>query len=199
MMSYIDWFFGLYDNDKNGVLNAGDIVDMSKEIYWLLSLLKDEEVAWDAATNLIVGSRVQSEAAKGQQTDITALTHQLDELTIDAKKSFKGRLKWLNDSLTNAIDISLPSFRMVVLTNEMLEMFFDHGFVDSFKVVQSATDDKSLGRELFESLFAEGQTLANKKKPTHLSPPRPRSSSSASSDLPKEVDNLMDEWDHFDV
>lgn len=200
MMSLIDWYFNLYDSNKDGILDAKDIVDMSKETFWLLSYLKDDDIAWDATVNLIIRSCEQSEAAKGNAPDVTALTQRFADLTmISDAKTFKGRLKQLN--IDHTIEITLPSFRMVVLTNETLEMFFDHGFLDSFRVVQSATD-KSLGRELFDSLFANGQTLLATTT-QHLSPAvsRPRSSSSASSDVQREneVDTLLDEWDHFDI
>ncbi|RCH79422.1 hypothetical protein CU098_005251 [Rhizopus stolonifer] len=227
IMSHMDWFFKLYDEDCDDVLTSKDIINMSKELYWLLGFLKDTDIAWDAVTSLIIHSCEQSDVAKGIQPDETTLTHRLADLTMTATgTSFYGRIKQLEDSMiADLVDITLPSFRMVVLTNESLEMLFDHGFANSFKVVKSAADhQKSLGRELFENLFADGQKLAKEAHPQHLqSPPmlkksnsslttssdtsRQRSHSSASVNTvdikakeEAEVDTLMeDEWVQFDV
>ncbi|KAF1804276.1 rab-GTPase-TBC domain-containing protein [Mucor lusitanicus] len=226
LMSHMDWFFQLYDQDKDGVLTSQDIINMSKELYWLLGILKDTDIAWDAVTSLVVHSCEQSDLAKGGQPDEATLTHRLADLTMTADGvSFHGRIKQLENSiLADIVDITIPSFRMVVLTNESLEMLFDHGFADSFKVVKSAMDrQKSLGREVFENLFADGQKLAKEvshgPSPTLSSPTasnssttagattsRNRSPSSASTmSMDKkakedaEVDTLMDEWDHFDI
>lgn len=214
-MSHMDWFFDLYDEDKDGSLGSQDIIEMSKELYWLLSNLRGEDIAWDAAANLVVSSCEQSDVANGQQPDIATLKHRLADLTMTAtadNPSFKSHIKQLDNSMiADIIDISLPSFRMVILTNESLEMLFDTGFRDSFRVVKSAADrQKSLGRELFESLFVDGQKLA-KEVPIHspslsTASTRQRSHSAASStDIQKDrndevdVDNLMDEWEHFDI
>jgi hypothetical protein len=223
-MSHIDWFFKLYDEDRDDVLIGPDIINMSKELYWLLSILKDSDIAWDAVTSLVVHSCEQSDIAKGGQPDESTLTHRLADLTMTADgESFYGRIKQLENSiLADIVDLSLPSFRMVVLTNESLEMLFDHGFTNSFRLVKSASDrQKSLGRELFENLFADGQQLA-KEAPKNQSPistqkstsslvsnstgrSRSRSASNVSMKTGEkaneeiEVDTLMDEWDHFDV
>lgn len=210
-MSHMDWFFDIYDDDKDGVLGSQDIIAMSKELYWLLSILRGEDIAWDAAANLVVGSCEQSDVANGQQPDMGTLKHRLADLTMTADNtSFKSHIKQLDNSMiADIIDISLPSFRMVVLTNESLEMFFDTGFRDSFRVVKSATDrQKSLGRELFESLFVDGQKLA-KDVPLQPSPSnttsRHRSHSAASTATNEtqkdeaDVDNLLDEWEHLNI
>jgi hypothetical protein len=212
----MDWFFKLYDDDNDGILRSKDIIHMSKEFYWLLSILRDTDIAWDTVTNLIVHSCEQSDVAKGDQPDDATLTHRLADLTMTADgTSFQARMRQLENSmLADLVDISLPSFRMVVLTNESLEMLFDHGFLNSFRVVKSASDhQKSLGRELFENLFADGQKLAQQETP--LQPPpnsikKSTSSLSTSSASPTmqesnkvneeaEVETLMDEWVHFDI
>ncbi|OBZ89536.1 hypothetical protein A0J61_02414 [Choanephora cucurbitarum] len=228
IMSHIDWFFKLYDEDKDDVLISKDIINMSKELYWLLSLLKDIDIAWDAVTSLIVHSCEQSDVAKGIQPDEATLTHRLADLAMTTTgTSLYARIKQLENSmLADLVDITMPSFRMVVLTNEALEMLFDHGFANSFKVVKSATEhQKSLGRELFEKLFADGQKLAKETHSSQLRSPqtlkksssslsvssgtfsRQRSHSSASTSTldtkdkeEAEVDTFMnDEWVQFDV
>ncbi|KAG1460739.1 hypothetical protein G6F46_005335 [Rhizopus delemar] len=213
IMSHMDWFFKLYDEDKDGILTSKDILNISKEFYWLLSILKDDGIAWDAVTSLIVHSCEQSELAKGTQPDESNLKHRLADLTMtNDDASLHTRIKQIENAIiADVIDISLPSFRMVILTNESLEILFDHGFKNSFNFTKSSTVDrqKSLGRELFENLFVQGQKLAQppslsqSKSTLSIGQTRSRSHSNASStgnDHEQiEVETLMDEWGHFEI
>lgn len=198
-MSHMDWFFKLYDESKSGVLTSRDIINMSKEVYWLLCILKDSDIAWDAATSLIVHSCEQSDVARGSQPDEATLKHRLADLTMtNDGKSLTARVKQLDDAiLADVIDLTLPSFRMVALTNESLEMLFYHGFKNSFNFAKSAMDrQKSLGRELFENLFAQGQNLVQSSSSPPQDSPRNRLNSTSEQ---VEVETLMDEWGHFEI
>ncbi|KAL0074734.1 rab-GTPase-TBC domain-containing protein [Phycomyces blakesleeanus] len=231
LMSQIGLFFTLYDEDKDGLLKNKDIVTMAKELFWLICHTKEETIAWDAVCSLIVHSYEQSEIAQGHQQNTAMLAHRLAELSMtDQSASLQERVGQLNGVLSDTeapdIELTLPCFRMVVLTNEALEMFFDHGFINSFQLVKSATDrQKSLGRELFESLFAGGRQLAKETPAAYrprLSPnPSPSSSQvtlsshspSASvtnlrlstdekpdeKDMSDEIDHLLTELGHLDV
>lgn len=53
-------------------------------------------------------------------------------------------------------------YRMIVLANEILEDFFNHGFAQSFQMVEKVVEkQRSLGREIFDSLLATGAKFAN--------------------------------------
>ncbi|KAG1244525.1 hypothetical protein G6F68_015416 [Rhizopus microsporus] len=172
-----------------------------------------ECIAWDALTSLIVQCCEQSELAKGSQPDESNLKHRLADLTMtNDDASLHTRIKQIENAIiADVIDISLPSFRMVILTNESLEILFDHGFKKSFNFTKSSTVDrqKSLGRELFENLFVQGQKLAQppslsqSKSTLSIGQTRSRSHSNASStgnDHEQiEVETLMDEWGHFEI
>ncbi|KAF7724455.1 hypothetical protein EC973_000964 [Apophysomyces ossiformis] len=219
LMAQIGLFFSMYDTDTDGVLKSGDIVAMAKELFWLFRQTEEQEsVAWDAVTSLIVQSCEQSEIALGNPPDKTRLAHLLADLSMTGQgTSLAERVGQLESCLVGDIEISLPSFRLIALTNESLEMFFDHKFARSIKLVKSASErQKSLGRELFENLFAEGKKLASSKLSPIASPsPAPSPSSSqvtfASSiqaegkieeekkDMTQEVDSLMLELGHLDV
>ncbi|KAI8986456.1 rab-GTPase-TBC domain-containing protein [Pilobolus umbonatus] len=217
IMSHLDWFFDLYDEDDLQMLTSKNIIDMSKELYWLISVLRDTDIAWDAVTNLIVQSCEQSDVAKGGQPDEATLMHRLADLTMKASSySFHSRIKQLENSIiADLVDLTIPSFRMVALTNETLEMFFDYGFKNSFKLVKSAADrQKSLVREVFENLFEDGQKLAeetpsqssisrekssNSLAQIDSSPPITKSPSGQDVKLDEEVDTLINEMDTFDV
>ncbi|KAI8393629.1 rab-GTPase-TBC domain-containing protein [Radiomyces spectabilis] len=183
LMSHIGFFFKLYDEDKDGLLRNADIIAMAKELLWLFRYYKPD-LAWDAICSLVVHSDEQSEIARGEEPEEAELARQLAELTMtDPSATPVQRFSQLDASLSSkTVEIAEPSFRMIILTNECLEMFFDHGFVDTFRLVQSTTErTKSLGRELFENLFAEGKKLATDvPTPTAKLRPSPSPSPSAS-------------------
>ncbi|KAG0210879.1 hypothetical protein BGX28_008846 [Mortierella sp. GBA30] len=59
------------------------------------------------------------------------------------------------------IQMSLPSFRMVVLADETLEKFFDSGFANSFRLLEPVDRQRGLfAKEVFDSLLSEGRKLA---------------------------------------
>lgn len=178
-MGQIELFFKMFDHDHDDKLENVDIVDMVKEIYWLLvQINQDAFLAWDAVCNLIVRSHEQSEILRGNHLDEEACAEELANLIglgrVDNALPLEKRIQRIESLLLDdvnplfVIDIGLPSFRMAVLTNECLEMFFDHGFSGSFRLVKVESEQqKSLGRELFENLFDEGKKLAK----THMSTP----------------------------
>ncbi|KAG1492701.1 hypothetical protein G6F47_011236 [Rhizopus delemar] len=62
--------------------------------------------------------------------------------------------------------LSLASLRMIVLADETLENFFDHGFSQSFQLTEKPIEQqKSLGREIFDNLLATGAKLAATTRP----------------------------------
>ncbi|KAI8144428.1 rab-GTPase-TBC domain-containing protein [Fennellomyces sp. T-0311] len=235
LMSEIELFFKLYDKDKDEKLVNADILDMAKELYWVLcQMQQDAFIAWDAICNLVVRSIEQSDILRGIQPDeIRQAEHLADLIGLgrhDGIQSIQKRMDRLASFMlaedAPSIDIGLPSFRMAVLTNECLEMFFDHGFSSSFRLVKVASEQqKSLGRELFENLFNEGKKLATSTmtapaphRSSSPSPvPSPSTSSNASSpaqpqkerrssvspkeeqDMSEEVDTLLSELGHQDA
>ncbi|KAI7864999.1 rab-GTPase-TBC domain-containing protein [Spinellus fusiger] len=166
LMSQIGLFFTLYAQDKQQVLTSRDIVTMGKEIFWLLRQLKGDTIAWDAVCSLMVHSYEQYEITLGYENNNGLLAHRLAELSMtDQSASLYERTSQLESILSDVhfplIEISLPCFRMVVLINETLEIFFDSGFSHSFMLEKSAAErQKSLGRELFDNLFTQGKHLA---------------------------------------
>ncbi|KAJ1971556.1 GTPase activating protein (GAP), partial [Dimargaris xerosporica] len=77
---------------------------------------------------------------------------------------------------TPAFALSVSAFRMLLLADELLEAYFDHGFCDTFNVTPGATagllgtpppmprhipaSASQVGRELFHSLWSGGAKLA---------------------------------------
>ncbi|KAI8342533.1 rab-GTPase-TBC domain-containing protein [Chlamydoabsidia padenii] len=186
LMSLIGLFFHLYCADGEN-LRDNTLIIMAKELWWLLIQFNggDENSAWTTIKTFIAQSMEQSEVVNGNNgLDIGLLIQQVMGLQTDEMGGHNNHLRQQMDQLdrlfdnvksTNnssnpkpsACDLTLASFRMVILTIEPLEMFFDHEFQDSFKLEKATAveQQKSLGRELFENLFAEGKLLA---KTPHL-------------------------------
>ncbi|KAI8069912.1 rab-GTPase-TBC domain-containing protein [Gongronella butleri] len=67
---------------------------------------------------------------------------------------------------TQDISLSKESLRMIILADEVLEAFFNHGFADSVKLAEKVVEkQRSLGRELVNNLLATGAKLANGRSP----------------------------------
>ncbi|KAI8880825.1 TBC-domain-containing protein [Backusella circina FSU 941] len=178
LMIHINLFFKLYDEDGDGILKSSDIVNSSKELYWLFGILKSKGVAWDAVTSLIIHSFEQSGIAKGKDPDKVNLNHRLADLTMVSEEalSFRERIKQLEE-IEESIELPLPLFRVVVLTNDSLEIFFDYGFRQSFTLSRYNQQQKSLSQEIFENLYTDGQKLA--EIPQERSPVLPQRSHSS--------------------
>lgn len=204
-------FFGLYSHDGQ-TLDNRDLLDMVKELWWLLVQFNDDDdsTVWTTLTDFITQCMEQSQVVQGNAPPESsdAFAQQLADLSLTTP-SLRQRMAQLDRLLgadAPACDLTLPSFRMVVLTNETLEMFFDHGFQNGFKFDKSSAVErqKSLGRELFENLFAEGKSLA-KAPPAKLSTPKTQSAISSPAekrndeDMSEQVDHLFTELGHLDV
>ncbi|ORZ02924.1 rab-GTPase-TBC domain-domain-containing protein [Syncephalastrum racemosum] len=178
LMSQIELFFHMYTDET---LTSTHVVGMIKDIYWLMTHLGPETVAWEAVCTLACNCVEQSDILRGSQPDEAVMAQTLTDLkeALGSPQKRLGRVEaYLQPTSASAdalvelsddendihdkVAIGLPSYRMAILSNEALEMFFDHGFRDSFKLVELASErQKSLGRELFENLFAEGKELAH--------------------------------------
>jgi hypothetical protein len=174
----------------------------------------DDSTVWATLTDFIAQCMEQSQVVQGSAPPESndPLAQQLTDLSLTTT-SLRQRMAQLDRILgpdAPSCDLTLPSFRMVVLTNESLEMFFDHEFQNGFKIVKSSAVErqKSLGRELFENLFAEGKSLA-KAPPAKASTPKSQHTTQISSpgpgdkrtdeDMSEQVDHLFTELGHLDV
>ncbi|KAI8340943.1 rab-GTPase-TBC domain-containing protein [Chlamydoabsidia padenii] len=202
LMSLMGFFFQLYSHDGE-TLNNNDLLAMVKELWWLLTQFNndDHNTAWMTLNDFIAHSFEQSQVVHGHAPSDT-ITQQLENLTLTNNvRQHMNQLDRVLNADTNLCDLTLPSFRMVVLTNESLEMFFDHEFQQGFKLNKSSAVErqKSLGRELFENLFAEGKSLAK----TPASQPNlamdKRKEEDKDENMSEQVDNLFTELGHLDV
>ncbi|GAB5586532.1 GTPase activating protein (GAP) [Umbelopsis nana] len=167
IMSIIDLFFNLYDSDKDGTLGIADVLELSKELlclYQTMQLLDAQHLS--SITSLLINAYEQYEVVSGQETSDEKKAERTAKYTLADNIPLETLMMHLDAVLNGEeqLELSLPSFRMVVLTDETLETFFSSNFPESFTLKKVEADSrKSLGREIFDHLFVSGQTLASRK------------------------------------
>lgn len=186
-MSKTAFFFALYKEDKGDLLNNNDLQTIATELFLLMNLLDTNFNAWEVISNLIT---ISAEHCNDKQV-IDRLIEDLrdDDNDVSLPKSKKIDAKYfvahmnkihnaLMVSQVPCIEVSLPSLRMIVLTEERLDHFIQTDFPQSFKLQKALVESqKGLGHEIFEALFIEGKRLANHMAyPTTIDPASPLSS-----------------------
>lgn len=177
-MSKAAFFFALYDQDKDGELTNIDLHTMSTELFLLMNLLDANFDKWGVISNFITLSAEQS-----NEQDAVDKLHQIlkENLPLQPQQQQQEAIR-LNISLDpkyfvnyantihnalmdpNApcIRITLPSLRMIILTEDRLDQFIQTCIPQSFKLQKAFVErQKGLGHEIFEALFIEGKKLAN--------------------------------------
>lgn len=209
-MSIIDLFFTLYDTDNDGIIRSFDLLEMSKEllsIFQTMQILDNEHL--ESVTALLLNAYEQSDIVSGKDVTDDKRSERKAKYTLPEDIPIETLMMHLDTMFIgdDELELSLPSFRMVILTNETLELFFDRSFPESFTLTEAVGDSqKSFGREIFDHLFVSGQTLASRKPASpglkahspSLSPSvsqRTNSPSSAQSGSPVVDNDLIDFFD----
>ncbi|RUP44863.1 hypothetical protein BC936DRAFT_148927 [Jimgerdemannia flammicorona] len=174
LMSRIELFFNLHDTDKDGFMSKEDIVRMSETFLFLFRHDDDVDRHLAAVSTFIKNAFEYSEKVEQSKEEEQIVPVLSSEMTLaeQAKVVQKNLLPGPE------LKMSLPSFRMVALADEKLELFFDRGFAQSFKLTEPVADrQKSLGREIFDALWGEGMKLAaGRGRPRKSPSPTPSSS-----------------------
>ncbi|CAM0141574.1 unnamed protein product [Umbelopsis sp. WA50703] len=167
IMSIIDLFFTMYDTDKDGIIRSFDLLEMSKEllcIFQTMQILDTDHL--ESVTTLLLNAYEQSDIVSGNDVTEDKLSERKAKYTLTEDIPIETLMMHLDTMFIgdDDLELSLPSFRMVILTNETLELFFDSKFPASFSLTEVVGDSqKSFGREIFDNLFVSGQTLASRK------------------------------------
>ncbi|CAO3607615.1 unnamed protein product [Cunninghamella echinulata] len=135
--SHIKLFFDLHDLDQDGLLNKDEVVEFSETLLWIFRNISDED----------------------HLNSVSTFLHHAFEYS--DKKDSSDAVACVQDTY-----LSRESLRMIVLADEILENFFDHGFAQSFQLTEKVIEkQRSLGREIFDNLMATGTKLANSSPP----------------------------------
>ncbi|KAF9420202.1 hypothetical protein BGZ94_009182 [Podila epigama] len=179
LMTRMELFFDMHDLNKDGTLSRDEILGMSESLLFIFRF-DDGDSYLGAISNFIrnafefaekVEPAKKAVEAQATVTENKAEGQECKDDDGEDKKSAEGTQgtstnKVAETPLTGAneepeIQMSLPSFRMVVLADEALERFFDSGFANSFKLLEPVDRQKGLfAREVFDSLLSEGRKLA---------------------------------------
>ncbi|KAI7865927.1 rab-GTPase-TBC domain-containing protein [Spinellus fusiger] len=121
-----------------------DLHDVDKDDY-----LSKDEVLEFSETLLWLFRNTPDEAHLGS---VSTFLHQAFEYSDLKKDSQQDTDKYL----------SLASLRMIVFADETLEKFFGYEFAQSFELAEKPVEkQRSLGKEMFDGLFATGARFAN--------------------------------------
>ncbi|KAK9716831.1 GTPase activating protein (GAP) [Basidiobolus ranarum] len=186
LMSQIQLFFHLHDSNDDGLLTKEDILQMSESFLFLFRNEKDDRYL-RAVSNLLQNSTHYSESPTYSPQFVESVDGNGDIFTKPSSPDAPEELE------KDAIIVSLPTFRMIILADETLEQFFDYKFAASFQLTTNSSADrqKGLGREIFESLLNEGSKLADR---VSQFPKRkfPSKKISTNMDTPLSEGNLID-------
>ncbi|KAI9478148.1 MAG: rab-GTPase-TBC domain-containing protein [Benjaminiella poitrasii] len=170
VMSKAAFFFALYDRDGDGELNNMDIHLMSSQLLLLMMLLHVDFNPWNTITNFITLSAEQTNTKEEVDTLHKELIKNVQHESFTGRKldvnCFVKQLNRIHEVLLGpeapSIRVTLPSLRMIILTEDCLEHFIQTDIPQSFKLQRPhAEPQKGLGYEIFEALFIEGKKLAN--------------------------------------
>ncbi|KAI8639361.1 rab-GTPase-TBC domain-containing protein [Parasitella parasitica] len=164
IMSKTAFYFALYDEDEDGELDNADLHTMSTELFLLMNLLEPEFDQWDTVCSFItlidkLHEDLRAEPDEEKQNDRSSI----QPLNC---KYFVDHINKIHNVLINpqapTIKITLPSLRMVILTEDRLDRLIQTDIPQSFKLQRALVErQKGLGHEIFEALFVEGKKLAN--------------------------------------
>ncbi|KAF9436510.1 hypothetical protein BGZ76_003728 [Entomortierella beljakovae] len=172
LMGRMQLFFDMHDLNKDGTLSREEILGMSESLLFIFRY-DDGDTYLGAISNFIRNAFEFAETVDASKKESSGSEVEEEESIADlvdlsdgdeSKKSkeIDENNPQVSDKIEEPeIQMSLPSFRMVILADETLERFFDHGFADSFKLLEPIDRQRGLfAKEVFDSLLSEGKKLA---------------------------------------
>lgn len=183
-MSKTAFYFALYNADGDEKLNNEEVRNMASELFLLMNLIQVDFDSWDTISNFLIFS--------AEQTNTQEVINQLHEiLTADTRRSdasipldtdyILSHLLDIHNILMGpdaaVIEVTLPSLRMILLTEDRLDQFLQTDIPRTFKLEKGLAErQKGLGQEIFEALFVEGKKLAANMAEQHMPSPNPSTS-----------------------
>lgn len=146
LMHTITYFFELHDTDKDGILHKDDILMLSESLLFITRNF----IELGEGYLLSVSRLIQNCFDHGEKVAV-------DAPLVDAPVNAHNLAL---DSRTQ-IKVTLPTFRMVVLSDELLETFFTVGFSSSVNLMSTSFDISNRGiRGFFDNLVTDGMRVA---------------------------------------
>ncbi|KAI8053321.1 hypothetical protein BDF22DRAFT_683881 [Syncephalis plumigaleata] len=161
LLTRIDYIFRLYDVDGDQRITLEELDTFIDEMSYLIPQVMDDMKPEDNDTwSNSLRDNARRYADSLQSTTSVASAQASTEQD-------KGKQEQAEDEPTDAtvqaseVWLSLPSFRMIVLAEPVLERLFEVSLPNSFRLEQQPQAyNARLGREIFNSLWSEGTKLA---------------------------------------
>lgn len=137
LMESIEWFFELHDKDADGYLTKDEVIRLSES---LLFIFRNEpgDIYLAAVSRFILNAYEFGDATAPESSLPAA-----DDL-INGEKQTASQSRERSDSAAgphNLPYLSLATFRMVVLADELLESFFGNDLAASFNLEDKEEED----------------------------------------------------------
>ncbi|KAG0243797.1 hypothetical protein BGW41_001309 [Actinomortierella wolfii] len=167
LMTRMALFFEMHDLNKDGTLSRDEILGMSESLLFIFryedgdaylgSISTFIRNAFEFAERKPLIDGIEDTSDEKKQGDESGAASKEKKPDVVDKGPHSNKASDEGD-----IQMSLPTFRMVVLADEMLEKFFDSGFASSFKLFETVERQRGglFAREVFDSLLSEGRKLA---------------------------------------
>ncbi|KAH8917680.1 TBC-domain-containing protein [Atractiella rhizophila] len=139
MMENIAWFHRLHDKDKDGYLTKDEVLQLSESLLFIFrNEPGDQYLA--AVSNFIQNAFEMAEPPPTAEKKDDNLLIDTEEQKGEEKTHGRSRSASLSKDSPHRPYLGLPTFRMVVLADELLESFFDTDFRDSFRIEKLMED-----------------------------------------------------------
>jgi hypothetical protein len=162
LLTRIDYVFRLYDADGDQRMTLEELDTFIDEMSYLIPQVMDDMRPEDNDTwsnSLRDNARRYADSLQST-TDTTVTQASIEQKEEEKKEQTEDET---TDATTQVSDVwlSLPSFRMIVLAEPVLERLFEVSLPNSFRLEQQPqVNNARLGREIFNALWSEGTKLA---------------------------------------
>ncbi|MBW0492038.1 hypothetical protein O181_031753 [Austropuccinia psidii MF-1] len=144
LMSNIEAFFSLHDSDKDGFLSKDEVLQLSESLlfifrnepgdHYLAAVSKLMQNAFEYADAMQKEPKLQSEGKEGDEKVVIQTENETEPLSESNSAPDSQRAQVLRPLGNPGAYIGLPTFRMCVLADELLESFFETDFTQSWKL-----------------------------------------------------------------
>ncbi|ORY83296.1 rab-GTPase-TBC domain-domain-containing protein [Protomyces lactucae-debilis] len=149
LLEHIAYFFELFDDDADGKLHRDDVLKLTEALLWI-ARRETDDLYLSSISSFIKTCFTFAE-------DDAASTEDVPLVDLPTEKPVAA----IQDHAS--MFVTLPTFRMVVLADPLLEAFFTHRFVRSIQITPAASTNhvpKGI-RGMLDAVVSDGTKLAS--------------------------------------
>ncbi|OZJ05513.1 hypothetical protein BZG36_01918 [Bifiguratus adelaidae] len=209
LLERIQVFYDVFGGTNAEALGKSHIVELATAFLFLFRQESDHRKYTSSVLEFVRNAVEFSETPNEHgSSDLRDLDLRIDMTLQQQKEIIEQALEDVN------IRLSLPIFRMVIMSNETIELYLGSGFASTFKFTEPIQDrQKSLGREILDTYYVAKSSPSSKRPrsvsaTSGLSLTSQQSNSSAANDGKPEAsdptdaenDDKTEEYDeHLDI